>query len=248
MSNPFIEIETSKDFFCAERRETNVNINILTNKHLTLVPRLGKPHETNLISSMPVASPSERSHAKSSKLNSSYTPEQKRQYLENKTKEAVGRLLGNPNEIYHISVSVYKPQPNKPERLTINVDFVFDKGTKPFKTSADCVSRSRSRELTANVRSDWGGYDYAKAHLKQHENFYVFAGKLKNRKHYKALIPQRIIPRTLVIFKAHQNQLELIIDDAMYKIDLTPELNPKSMKYFQLRGSTQRIEEQEWKL
>jgi hypothetical protein len=248
MPNPLIEIETSADFFYDQERETNVNINIVTNKHLTLVPRSGRPHETNLIPSMPLASPSERSYAKSNKVNSSYTPEQKRQYLENKTKEAAGRLLDNPNEIYHISVSIYKSKPNKPERLTVNVDFVFDKGTKPFKTSADCISRSRSRELTANVRSDWGGYDYAKALLKQQENFYVYAGKLKNRKHYKALIPQRIIPRTLVIFKTAQDQLELIINDVTYTINLVPELNPKSMKYFQLRGSIQRIEEKEWNL
>jgi len=257
MSNPLITIETSEHFFCGNDRGINVINNIETEKHLTLVPRSGIPHGTNLdLLAKPTAlASSQLDHAQSynrqSNKNSNvekkeWTPTERRNFIENKIKDAVERLTSTPDEIYHICVSVYNIKPNKPERITVNVDFIFDRGTKPFKTSADCVSRSRMRELTANVRTEWGGYDYAKACLKEHQNLTMFAGKLKNRKQHKALIPQRIIPRTLVIFDVASEQLQLIINDISYTIDLIDETNTASKKFFQLRGEYQSQTEQEW--
>jgi hypothetical protein len=256
MSNPFLTIELSKDqkhFFCANDREINVNSNIETEKHLTLVPRSGIPHGTNLdLLAKPTAlASSHRDNVQSYNRKSNFekkewTPTERRNFIENKIKEAVVRLNTSPEEIFHICVSVYRPKVNKPERLTVNIDFIFDKGTKPFKTSADCVSRSRIRELTANIKTPWQGYDYARACLREHENLAMFAGKLKNRKQHKALIPQRIIPRTVVIVDPINNHLQIIIDEIVYKIDLIPETNAASKKFFQLRGEYQNIIEKEW--
>ena len=251
MPNPLITIETSEHFFCGQNRGINVNNNIVKEKHLTLVPRSDSPHETNvnqLATPTPLASDL-LDHKVSSREKKEWTPAERRQFVENKILEAVGRLLDAPKEIYHISISVYHQKASKPERLTVNVDFIFDEGTKPFKTSADCVSRSRMREITSNTE-EWGGYDYAKAQLKEHENFVAFAGKLKNRKQHKALIPQRIIPKTAVIIKPKGQRLvaEIIIDSAIYTVDLHAEQHPKSMKFFQLRGSIQTVNQTEWKV
>ena len=249
MTNALIEIETSQGFFCGHDRETNVITKREKDKHLTLLSRPGKPHESKLdqlVSPTPLASASQTNSSRSSRSNSNWTAEERRQFVENKIAANVSRLMAHPDEIYHINVSVYRPNLNKPERLTVNIDFIFDQGTKPFKTSANCVSRSRMRELTANVSKDWQGYDYAKAVLQEHENLYVFAGKLKNRKQHKALIPQRVIPRTVLILKPATNELQLIIDEVSYHIDLIPDTNTASSKFFQLRGSVQSITEQEW--
>lgn len=249
MANKFINIETSQDFFYDNDREININSKREKEKHLTLLSRLGKPHESNLdllVSPTPLASAAQKNSSLSTKRNNEWTAAERRQFVENKIADNVARLMAHPNEIYHINVSVYYPNASKPERLTVNVDFIFEKGTKPFKTSANCVSRSRMREITANVSKHWPGYDYARAVLQQYENFYVFAGKLKNRKQHKALIPQRVIPRTLVIFKQATNTLQLIMDSVSYDIDLITETNPKSSKFFQLRGSVQSITDKEW--
>lgn len=249
MANELIKIETSQDFFCDTDREININSKREKEKHLTLLSRPGKPHESNLdllVSPTPLASASQKYSSKSNKSNSEWTAAERRQFVENKIADNVARLVAHPGEIYHINVSVYRSNTSKPERLTVNVDFIFEQGTKPFKTSANCVSRSRMREITANVTKHWPGYDYARAVLQQYENFYVFAGKLKNRKQHKALIPQRVIPRTLVIVKPTTNTLQLIIGDVSYDIDLITETNPKSSKFFQLRGSVQSITEKEW--
>jgi hypothetical protein len=248
MANQLIEIETSNDFFCGGDREININSKREKEKHLTLLSRPGKPHESyldQLVSPTPLASASQNSST-SSRSNSNWTAAERRQFVENKIADNVARLVTHPGEIYHINVSVYRPNASKPERLTVNVDFIFDQGTKPFKTSANCVSRSRMREITANVTKHWGGYDYAREVLQAHENFYVFAGKLKNRKQHKALIPQRVIPRTLIIVNPVNNTLQLIIDEVSYDIDLITETNPKSTKFFQLRGSVQSITDKEW--
>lgn len=253
MPNPLITIETSEHFFCGNDRGINVNSNIKTEKHLTLVPRYDIPHGSNvnqLATPTPLASPLEENHAVPGKEKKSWTPAERRQFVENKVKEAVGRLLDSPNEIYHINISVYHRKSTKPERLTVNVDFIFDQGTKPFKTSADCVSRSRMREITSNVDKEWGGYAYAKSQLQQWENTMAFAGKLKNRKQHKALIPQRIVPKTAVIIKPKGNRMvaEIIIDSTVYTVDLHAEENPKSMKFFQLRGSIQTVNQTEWEI
>lgn len=249
MANKLIQIETSNDFFCDEDREINIISKREKDKHLTLLSRLGKPQESNLdqlAEPTPLASASQKNISVSSESKSIWSPAERRQFIENKIAGSVARLMAHPDEIYHINVSVYRPNINKPERLSVNVDFIFEQGTKPFKTSANCVSRSRMRELTANVSKDWAGYDYAKAVLSQYDNFYVFAGKLKNRKQHKALIPQRVIPRTLVIINPTTNTLQLIIDEVSYDIDLVQDTNPKSCKFFQLRGSMQSITEKEW--
>lgn len=251
MANKLINIETSQDFFCDTDREININIKREKEKHLTLLSRPGKPQESNLdllVPPTPLASASQRNSSVSSKRNNEWTAAERRQFVENKIAGNVARLMAHPGEIYHINVSVYRPNISKPERLTVNIDFIFDQGTLPFKTSANCVSRSRMREITANVTKHWPGYDYAKAVLQQYDNFYVFAGKLKNRKQHKALIPQRVIPRTLVIVKPESNTLQLVIDDVTYDIDLIKETNPKSTKFFQLRGSMQCITETEWEV
>lgn len=48
MANQLIEIETSNDFFCGGDREININSKREKEKHLTLLSRPGKPHESNL--------------------------------------------------------------------------------------------------------------------------------------------------------------------------------------------------------
>ena len=224
--------------------------NIETEKHLTYISRSDRPHEMPLdplASPTPLASPSERNYRKSSGEKKEWTPEERRAFIENKIRDSVHRLVANPKELFNISISVYKRKPTKPERLTVNVDIIFDRGTKPFKISADCVSRSRKREITSNT-TDWEGYHYAQDELTQLDNFMAYAGKLKNRKQSKTLIPRRIIPRSVIIVKPKGNRFvaELIIDSTKYVIDLHPEQNPKSQKYFELRGEYQQIEETEW--
>lgn len=224
--------------------------NIETNKHLTYISRSERPHGMYgdpLASPTALASPSEKMMSGSSKEKKEWTPEERRAYIENKIRESVYRLTEHPSEIFNINISVYKRKPSKPERMTVNVDIIFDRGTKPFKISADCVSRSRKREITSNT-STWEGYEYAQDELSQHDNYNAYAGKLKNRKQSKTLIPRRIIPQSVIIVKPKASRLvaELIIGSVKYTIDLHAEQNPKSQKYFELRGEYQRLEETEW--
>lgn len=247
-----IKIETSSGFFCDKNREMYVNNNIETEKHLTYISRSGRPHGMPLDLSAeptPLASSSKKDHEKSSGSNKEWSPEERRQYIENKIAESVSRLVTHPGEIHNISISVYKRKSAKPERLTVNVDFIFESGTRPFKVSADCVSRSRKREITSNTTS-WDGYEYAQQQLTNWDNFSAYAGKLKNRKHSKTLVPRRIIPRSVIIIKPQHDRFvaELMIGTMKYVIDLYPEENPKAQKYFELRGEHQNISETEWEV
>jgi hypothetical protein len=188
----------------------------------------------------------------SSKLNlKEKTPEERKEFFEKIIQDNVHRLTHNPRDIYHINVSVYQQKLSRPDRLTVNVDFIFDRGTRyPFKTVANCVNRNRMREIQINGDS-WEGYAQLKEQLTKYANGHAYAGKLRNRRSPKsALSPSRIIPKTVLILRPDINSgglvVDLTIDTETYVIDLLPDTDVNSSKHFQLRGYYQKIEEEEW--
>lgn len=161
-------------------------------------------------------------------------------------------LVEQADNLFYLDVSIYRPRTNTGERMTVNVDVIFAPGTKPFKITANCISRSRKRELIKNVKDpDWYGYQAALDALSSVENGLIYAGKMKNRVPKYYAISRYIIPRTCVIVSKHATHYEvcLLINGAEYTIDCYPVQNTstgKSEQYFTHRGSFQNDLEQEF--
>lgn len=161
-------------------------------------------------------------------------------------------LFQKPEEMFNIEVSVYWPKRANAERLTVNVDFIFAPGTKPFKTTASCVSRSRKREILHNVKqySNWPGYQLATDALSSAPDGTIYAGKLKNLVEKYYAISRWIIPQTVLIMSNHGNHYEvsLLLGDAQYHIDCYPVKNvvdnEKTMTWFSHKGSLRLDSEQ----
>jgi hypothetical protein len=251
MKNLPFEIITSDD--C---RETYVTNNRETEKHLTCISRSGTPQGMSLdllASPTPLAASQEdlpEESGASPKRRDNRSPEEKKKWIEEKIRENVDFVRNHPAEIHHINVSVYKQKLSSPDRLTINIDMVLHAGAKfPFKLSADCVSKSRKRELKINVTDkDWWGYDYALEQLDANPDRTCFAGKLKNRNQHKTWVARKIIPHTAIVIRPVGAKfiVEIIIGDQTFEIEMAEEQNSKALKYFDMRGSYQRITEEEW--
>lgn len=223
-----------KDFFCDQDRE-NYNTEYRNreiekqrnNQYLIHISRSQQdPQEIHLGNDEVVAKPPEKSSGLSSRSNNELgawkkTAEEKRKYIQEKMRLQAKALYDNPDEMFYFCVSVYHYRPSKPDRLSINIDFIQSSGSTPFKVKADCVSRARKRELLCNVKDpNWQGYQLALHEATSKPNRQVFIGKMKNRAKNNSYIKKILIPNTVVIatVNPHDNTIdvELIINDQSY--------------------------------
>jgi hypothetical protein len=252
MANELIDIQTSQDFFCDKDRESNYTIDIIKYKNLKYISRPGS-HEMNLdqlVPPTPLASSSKglvKKNASQIKKVSMSSAE-RREMMENIIRGNMERLLAYPKEVFHLKLTLAKQQ--RTERLKINLDIIFNPGDKyQFKLSADCVCKTRKRELLCNApNQDYAGYSEALALINNTENLQCYVGKLKNRSIKNFPIPRRIIRDSCVAVYIIEGKLycNLYIGEARYTIELTEEYSPQALKYYTHRGSYQNTREEAW--
>jgi len=253
------KIQTAqKDFFCDTNRE-NYNTEYRNreiekkrnNQYLIHISRSqGDSQEIHLAKDEVVAKPLEVSSELSSESKSEFgawkkTAEEKRKYIQEKMRLQAKALYDNPDQMFYFSVSIYNYRPSKPDRLSINIDFIQHSGSTPFKVKADCVSRARKRELLCNVKDpNWQGYQLALHEAISKPNRQVFIGKMKNRAKNNSYIKKILIPNTVVIatIDPHDDtiQVELIINDCNYVLTCQPVKN----EFFSHRAEYQNNEEE----
>lgn len=249
MANKLLQIETSSN----EDRENNYIIDIVKYKNLKYISRLDQSHEMNLdqlASPTELASPSnslsEKKTSQPKKVVKSAA--ERREMMENIIRGNMERLLAYPSEVFHYKLTLAK-QP-RAERLKINLDIIFNPGDKyQFKLSADCVCKTRKRELLSNAPNpNYPGYAEALALVSSKDNFQCYVGKLKNRSIKNFPIPRRIIRDSCVAVYISGNKMycNLYIADARYTIELYDEPSEKARKYYTHRGSYQNTREEAW--
>lgn len=251
--NKLIDIETSQDFFCDKDRENNYIIDIVKYKNLKYISRPDQSHEMNLdqlASPTPLASSSsslsEKKTSQPKKVVKSAA--ERREMMENIIRGNMERLLAYPSEAYHYKLTLAKQE--RSERLKINLDIIFNPGDRyQFKLSADCVCKTRKRELLSNAPNpDYSGYAEALALVSSKDNLQCYVGKLKNRSIKNFPIPRRIIRDSCVAVYIVGNKLycNLYIGDARFTIELSEETSPQALKYYTHRGSYQNTREEAW--
>ncbi len=249
MANKLLKIETSSD----EDRENNYIIDIVKYKNLKYISRPDKSHEMNLdqlASPTPLASSSkglvEKNTSQTKKVVKSAA--ERREMMENIIRGNMERLLAYPSEVFHLKLTLAKQ--DRTERLKLNLDIIFNPGDKyQFKLSADCVCKTRKRELLSNAPNpDYAGYAEALALVSSKDNLQCYVGKLKNRSIKNFPIPRRIIRDSCVAVYIAGNKLycNLYIGDARYTIELTEEHSEKARKYYTHRGTHQNTREEAW--
>lgn len=249
MANRLLKIETSDN----KDRENNYIIDIVKYKNLKYISRLGESHEMNLdqlASPTPLASSSsslsEKKTSQPKKVVKSAA--ERREMMENIIRGNMERLLAYPSEVFHLKLTLAKQQ--RAERLKLNLDIIFNPGDRyQFKLSADCVCKTRKRELLSNAPNpDYTGYAEALALVNSKDNLQCYLGKLKNRSIKNFPIPRRIIRDSCVAVYIVGNNLycNLYIGDARYTIELVEEHSEKALKYYTHRGSYQNTREEAW--
>ena len=203
-----------------------------------------------LVSPTPLASSSpslyEKKSSQSKKVVKSSA--ERREMMEKIIRSNMERLLAYPKEVFHLKLTLAKQQ--RTERLKINLDIIFNPGDKyQFKLSADCVCKTRKRELLCNAPNpNYAGYSEALDLINSTENLQCYVGKLKNRSIKNFPIPRRIIRDSCVAVYIIEGKLycNLYIGDARYSIELTDEYSPQALKYYTHRGSYQNTREEAW--
>ena len=172
----------------------------------------------------------------------------RREMMENIIRGNMERLLAYPSEVFHLKLTLAKQE--RAERLKINLDIIFNPGDKyQFKLSADCVCKTRKRELLSNAPNpNYPGYAEALSLVNSKDNLQCYVGKLKNRSIKNFPIPRRIIRDSCVAVHIVGNKLycNIYIGDARYTIELTEEYSEKARKYYTHRGSYQNTREEAW--
>ena len=249
--NKLIEIQTSESF--NKDRENNYIIDIVKYKNLKYISRPGESHEMNL-DQLATPTPLASSSSSLSEKNASQPKKvvksaaERREMMESIIRGNMERLLAYPTEAYHYKLTLAK-QP-RAERLKINLDIIFNPGDKyQFKLSADCVCKTRKRELLSNAPNpDYAGYSEALALVSSKDNFQCYVGKLKNRSIKNFPIPRRIIRDSCVAVYISGNKMycNLYIGDARFTIELYDEHSEQALKYYTHRGSYQNTREEAW--
>ena len=232
-------------------RNVFYNSSIIKYKNLKYISRPDKPHEMNLdqlATPTPLASPSEKKESESGREKKKMSGAERREMFENIMRDNSERMLAYANELFVIKLSLSKQK--KPDRITVNMDVIFNPGDRyPFKLSADCVNRTRSRELLSNVRdSGYWGYHECVERVKELPVGQGFIGKFKNRSLKNFTIPRRIVSNTCVMVYVNGSTLwaDVYIGDVKHTIELQEEFNLNALKHYTHRGMYQNERDESW--
>lgn len=251
MTNKLIEIETSDDFFCDDPRNIFYNSSIIKYKNTKYISRPDMPQEISLdqlAEPTPLASASQKNTAKPRKEKKKMSGAERREMYEKIMRENSERMLAYASELFVLKLSLSKQK--SPDRITINMDVIFNPGDRyPFKLSADCVNRTRSRELLGNVKDpNYWGYLRCLERVKQMPTGQAFVGKFKNRSLKNFTIPRRIVSNTCALIYINNGMLycDVYIGDVMHTIELEEEFNLNALKHYTHRGMFQNERDESW--
>ena len=252
MANELIQIETSQDdFFSGNPRNVFYNNSIIKYKNTKYISRPDSSQEISLdqlAEPTPLASASQKNSSVSGREKKKMSGAERREMFENIMRENSERMLTYANELFVLKLSLSKQK--SPDRITLNMDVIFNPGDRfPFKLSADCVNRTRSRELTSNVKdTNYWGYQQCISKIKELPVGQAFVGKFKNRSIKGFNIPRRIVSNTCAMIYIQGSTLwcDVYIGDFMHTIELQEEFNLNALKHYTHRGMRQNERDESW--